>query len=98
MEDLKESYFRAVPEVCTERSRLITDYSLRHKFFEKKRISILDKARMYRDVLEKRTSVVHHTDGHGKGMLPFKMNDRSLFAGSTTSKFKGVLLIPSFSR
>jgi len=94
--DLWAAYFRAMPEICTERPRLITEYSLAHDLFRKTRISILDKARLYRHVLENRTAIVRHTHGREKGMTLFELNDRSLFAGSTTSKFKGVLLYPEF--
>jgi pyruvate formate-lyase/glycerol dehydratase family glycyl radical enzyme len=96
VKDLREIYFRAMPEICTERPRLITEYSLAHDLFRKTRISILDKARLYRHVLENRTAIVRHTHGHDKGMTLFELNDRSLFAGSTSSKFKGVLLYPEF--
>ena len=58
VKDLKESYFRAVPEVCIERPRLITKYSLEYKLFERERISILDKAKIYHNVLKERNAVV----------------------------------------
>lgn len=93
---LKEAYFKAMPETCLERARLITTYSLEHGLFEKDKISILDKARMYRFALANRTPVVWHTGGYAKGMVPFKFTDTSLFAGSTTSRFKGVPLYPEF--
>jgi formate C-acetyltransferase len=93
---LRDAYFRAVPEICVERPRLVTEYSNDHKLFEKERISILDKARLYRFVLENRVPVVRHTRAYGKGMVPFDIGHHSLFAGSTTSKFKGVPLYPEF--
>ncbi len=93
---LKDIYFKAMPEICIERPRLITRHSLENGLFKKDRISILDKARMYRFVLENRTPVVWHTRCFHKGMKPFEFKDRSLFAGSTTGKFKGVPLYPEF--
>ncbi|MEW6363149.1 MAG: pyruvate formate lyase family protein [Acidobacteriota bacterium] len=93
---LKQIYFRAMPEICVERPRLITRYSLEHGLFGRARISILEKARMYRYVLENRTPVVSHTCGYEKGMKRFEFVEDSLFAGSTTSKFKGVPLYPEF--
>ena len=61
VQNLREDYFRAVPEICIERPSLITKYSLSHGLFEKERISILDKAHTYRHVLETRKAVVRHT-------------------------------------
>ena len=60
VQNLREDYFRAVPEICIERPSLITKYSLSHGLFEKEQISVLDKAHTYRDVLEKRTAIVRH--------------------------------------
>ena len=96
VETLRKAYFDAVPEICTERPLLITRYSLEHGLFEKERVSILDKAKLYRHVLENRTPVVWHKQGRKKGMASFSFVDRQLFAGSTTSKFKGVPLYPEF--
>ncbi|HHT9140216.1 MAG TPA: pyruvate formate lyase family protein [Candidatus Tripitaka californicus] len=96
---LKGIYFRAKPEICTERAGLITRFHLDNGLFEQGRISILDKAKAYRHVLENSTPIVRHTRGYEKGedgMKDFKIKDVSLFAGSTTSKFKGVPLYPEF--
>lgn len=96
---LKGIYFRAKPEICTERAGLITRFHLDNGLFKQGRISILDKAKAYRHVLENRTPIVRHTRGYEKGkdgMKAFKIKDVSLFAGSTTSKFKGVPLYPEF--
>jgi pyruvate formate-lyase/glycerol dehydratase family glycyl radical enzyme len=96
---LRQAYFRAVPEICVERPRLITEFSVREGFFERERISVLDKARTYRYVLEKRVPVVRHRYAYEKGenkLERFALDDASLFAGSTTSKFKGVPLYPEF--
>jgi formate C-acetyltransferase len=93
---LKGIYFRAMPEICIERPQLITRFSLENGLFNQKRISILDKARMYRYVLEKRTPIARHSNGYEKGMKPFEFKEAPLFAGSTTSKFKGVILYPEF--
>ncbi|MFC1822095.1 pyruvate formate lyase family protein [Thermodesulfobacteriota bacterium] len=98
---LRKNYFRAVPEICTERPCLITRFHLENHLFDKDRISILDKARAYRYVLENRTPIVAHNfayEKRKKGMKPFQLKDAPLspFAGSTTSKFKGVPLYPEF--
>jgi pyruvate formate-lyase/glycerol dehydratase family glycyl radical enzyme len=93
---LKEAYFRAVPEICTERASLVTRGSLAAKLFEQKILTPLDKAKLYRYVLEQRQPVVRHRAAVAAGMAPFTFADRSLFAGSTTSKFKGVPLYPEF--
>ncbi len=96
VEKLRKHYFDVLPEMCVERPRLVTKYSRENGFFKQQKISILDKAKMYRHILEKRTPIVWHTTGHKKGMIPFEFEDRSLFAGSTTTKFKGVPLYPEF--
>jgi formate C-acetyltransferase len=98
-------YFRAMPEMCVERPRLITRFSLKNDLFNQEHISIFDKARMYRYVLENRTPIVHHSKGYEnreenekkKGMKDFKFKENNLFAGSTTSKFKGVPLYPDLT-
>jgi pyruvate formate-lyase/glycerol dehydratase family glycyl radical enzyme len=100
---LREDYFRAVPEICIERPNLITQFSLRHTLFNQERISILDKAKTYRHVLEGRKPIVRHSmacekdEREGKlKIFELKNSHLSLFAGSTTSKFKGVPLYPEF--
>ena len=93
---LKDAYFRAMPEICIERPRLATRFSLENGLFEQDRISVLDKARLYRYVLENRTPIVSHNRSYEEGMKPFDFEENSLFAGSTTSKFKGVPLYPEF--
>ena len=94
--NLKDVYFKAMPEVCIERPRLVTKFSLGNGLLKKERISVLDKAKTYRYVLENRAPIVWHKRSYQKGMLPFEFKDNSLFAGSTTSKFKGVPLYPEF--
>ena len=93
---LKDIYFRALPEICVERPRLITRYHVEHGLFAKQQISILDKARAYRYALENRAPVVWHEQACDKDMQSFNTEDISLFAGATTSKFKGVPLYPEF--
>jgi pyruvate formate-lyase/glycerol dehydratase family glycyl radical enzyme len=92
--NLKKAYFAAVPEVCVERPRLITDFHLTHGLLDQEKISMLDKAQAYRHVLENRAPIARHTHAHGKNMYEFSLKDTSPFAGSTTSKFKGVPLYP----
>ena len=98
---LREYYFQAMPEICIERPCLITKFCKNNNLFGKKKISIFEKAKMYRYVLENRTPIVSHNHayescGTGKRMRRFSIEDDSLFAGATTSKFKGVLLYPEF--
>lgn len=98
---LRSIYFQAMPEVCIERPRLITKFYRNNNLFGKEHISILDKAKMYRYVLENRTPIISHSgsyesQGAGKPMKHFDFEETSLFAGATTSKFKGVLLYPEF--
>jgi pyruvate formate-lyase/glycerol dehydratase family glycyl radical enzyme len=96
---LRRSYFDAAPEICTERARLITRFSLEAGLFGQDRISSLDKACLYRKVLENRMPVVWHSKAYQRtedGMREFAIEDCSPFAGSTTSKFKGVPLYPEF--
>jgi formate C-acetyltransferase len=93
---LRNIYFKAIPEICVERPRLITRFSIDHGFFKSNRISILDKAGMYRYVLEQRFPVVRHSRGVDRDMQPFTFQDNQLFAGSTTSRLKGVPLYPEF--
>ncbi len=100
---LRKIYFRAVPEMCVERPRLITGFALDNGLFNQERISILDKAKTYRYVLKNRIPIVRHNracekNASEKKLTTFELENRhlSLFAGSTTSKFKGVPLYPEF--
>jgi len=100
---LRDIYFRAMPEMCIERPRLITRFALDNGLFNQERISILDKAKTYRYVLENRSTIVRHSracerNASEKKLTTFELENRhlSLFAGSTTSKFKGVPLYPEF--
>lgn len=93
---LRKIYFRAVPEICIERPCLITRYHLDNGLFKKNRISILEKARAYKYVLENRKPIVNHYHAYDKQMKRFGFNETPLFAGSTTSKFMGVPLYPEF--
>jgi pyruvate formate-lyase/glycerol dehydratase family glycyl radical enzyme len=94
LKNLRKAYFNAVPEICIERPRLITDFHVTNGLLDQNTISILDKAKAYRHVLENRTAVVRHTHAHDKNMYEFSLKDTSPFAGSTTSRFKGVPLYP----
>ena len=93
---LRKIYFETLPEICIERALLLTSFHVENHFFDGERISILDKARAYRYALQKRSPVVSHSQGVDSNMIPFSFRDRQLFAGSTTSKFKGVPLYPEF--
>ncbi len=101
VKNLRKIYFDAMPEICVERPRLVTKFYKNNILFGKERVSILEKAKLYRYVLENRTPVVRHehiytSRGVGKYMRKKRIEDRSPFAGSTTSKFKGVPLFPEF--
>ncbi len=107
VERLRAIYFTAMPEICIERAHLVTKFSLANGFFSHTRLSILDKARLYRYVLENRKAIVHHLQGRcikEKGSEPPELDFETivkpvpvqLFAGSTTRKFKGVPLYPEF--
>ncbi len=94
---LRKIYFKTVPEICIERPRLITRFTLDNHFFNQNSISVLDKAGTYRYTLEHRLPIVQHNCAYDKDMRLFKFQEASLFGGSTTSKFKGVPLYPEFS-
>ena len=99
LQSLREAYFRAMPEVCVERVSFIMKFSVEVGLFVCDRIAPLEKARLYRKVLEHRRPVVWHSKGHTRtasGPQEFSFVDSSPFAGSTTSKFKGVPLYPEF--
>ncbi len=94
---LREVYFQTVPEVCSERPLLVTEFSREAGLFERDRVTVLEKARVYRRVLEGRLRIVWHRKAHKRtvdGMREFTFEDSSPFAGSTTSKFKGVPIYP----
>ncbi len=91
---LREAYFKAQPEVCTERPALVTRFHKKNGLLKQNSISVLDKAKAYRFVLENREPVVRHNTAYDKDMNPFRVEDSSPFAGSTTSKFKGVPIYP----
>jgi len=100
----RKIYFKAVPEICSERPCLVTSYH-RHRdeellqqnqisLFEQDKISILEKANAYRYVLENKSPKVVHKYAYDENMQRFGIKEHPLFAGSTTSKFKGVPLYP----
>jgi pyruvate formate-lyase/glycerol dehydratase family glycyl radical enzyme len=93
---LRESFFGAMPEVCVERAQMVTRCHLEQGLFDQDSISILDKARVYRRMLTDRRPVVRHTRAFGRDGRYFEVDDRSLFAGATTSKFIGVPVYPEF--
>jgi pyruvate-formate lyase len=96
IKDLKEIYFAAYPQIDTERPGRLTEYFKIERLFKKDGISLIDTAKAYRYVLEKREAIVHHKEYYAKGMERKEFKDKSLFAGSTTSKFKGVVVYPEF--
>ena len=101
VEQMKIDYFAASPEVDIERAELLTDYFLANGLFRRDRITALDAAKAYRHILKNRKPVVRHTFGYKKikgqkGMVRLDLRDKSPFAGSTTSKSKGVILYPEW--
>jgi pyruvate formate-lyase/glycerol dehydratase family glycyl radical enzyme len=92
--ELRKAYFRALPEICVERPRWVTRFSRENDLLAQCQFSVSGKARTYRYVLEHRIPIVRHTSGYEAGMKPFQFRNESPFAGSTTSKFKGVPLYP----
>jgi len=91
---LRDAYFEAIPEVCVERPKYVTEYHVAHGLLSDTPISGLSKARAYRHVLEKRTPVVWPQKARLRDGSQMEIRGRSLFAGSTTSKFKGAIVYP----
>lgn len=91
---LRDAYFAAMPEICTERPRLLTEYHVAHRLLTGQPISALEKARAYRFVLENRSAEPWPLEARDSQRRPFAVQARSLFAGSTTSRFKGVVIYP----
>lgn len=96
VERLRNAYFRACPEICIDRPLRITQLHRSLGLFDKPRIGILDKARVYRRILEERAPIVWHDHAKDRTGKPFSFVGESLFAGSTTTQFKGVILYPEF--
>ncbi len=107
LQQQRRDYLRAMPEVDVERAHLVTDLHRQANLLgcAVARIGILDKARIYRRVLESRAPIVRHRQAWEAGRAnqndrepptSFAVKDRSPFAGSTTSCYKGVVLYPEF--
>lgn len=97
VEHLRQAYFDACPEVCVERPCLVTQLHRELGLLQPgRRITVLDKAHVYRRVLETREPIVWHTSARTKTGASFSFDGCSPFAGSTTRKFKGVILYPEF--
>ncbi|MEE8574200.1 MAG: pyruvate formate lyase family protein, partial [Thermodesulfobacteriota bacterium] len=98
---LHKAYFKSMPELCVERPRMVTEISDEMGLFGKDQITILEKAKMYRKILNDRTPIVNQTLAYEKGKdgkepTSFTIKAQSLFAGATTTKFKGVPIYPEF--
>ena len=100
---LRKAYFEATPEVCAERPLQLTGYHRDHHLFDQERITPLDKAHAYKDLFEQRVPKIFdftypvRRPGSGDRTWDYEertVAERSLFAGSTTTKFKGVILYP----
>jgi len=76
---LRDIYFKAFPEIFVERPRLITCFTLDRGFFNQDSISVLDKARTYRYVLENRFPIVCHNRAYDKKMSPFEFQPSPAF-------------------
>lgn len=108
LQQQRRDYVAAMPEIDMERPTLVTRLHLEAGLLGRhvERIGILDKARIYRKILETRTPIVRHEkawkigtlehDGRRKSPTSFAVKDSSPFAGSTTSCYKGVVLYPEF--
>ncbi len=91
---LRTAYFDALPEVCIERPKLVTQAYRELDLFGKDRISVLEKARVWAHVLERKQPIVWHGSAINRHHEVFQIQGRSLLAGSTTTKFKGVPIYP----
>jgi len=96
---LRAEYFRARPQICAERAKLVTEAHAVAGLFDrdwlKTPLTPRDKAEVYARVLATRQAIVHHERAIGADGQPFPTSpQRSLFAGSTTSRYKGVLIYP----
>ena len=78
VKSIRDAYFEAIPEICTERPRLITDCHLNNKLLGRDRISILEKAKAYSYYLENRKPVVWHTEAYDKDCKQIDFTDESL--------------------
>jgi formate C-acetyltransferase len=104
----KYYYSRAAPEICAERPRRLTEYYKKNRLFRKmsrkEPISVLDRAKAFKYVFENIDVVVTHDKAYENVAPPnetpdlqkFDVRDSSPFAGSTTTKFKGVPIYPEF--
>jgi formate C-acetyltransferase len=94
VKSLRDAYFDAVPEVCPERPFLLTKFHTGQHLLRADRITGLDKARAYRHVLRERTARIWDFSYRDRDGVKRPVEGRSLLAGSTTSRFKGVILYP----
>lgn len=98
MARLRDLQLRAMPEVCIERPRLLTRFAMERSLLGKPSVSVLEQARLLRSVLESRAPVVAHASARLEqgGEIDLRREPLPLFAGSSTSRFKGVPLYPEF--
>jgi pyruvate-formate lyase len=92
--ELKNDYIKALPEICIERPRLLTEYYKNNNLFAKNQIPISEKAKSLAYILDNRKICISQREAANKKNGYFKVKVNSPFAGSTTSKFKGVPLFP----
>ena len=98
---LQEVHFQIMPEICIERSRLVTEYL--KKASNSDDPPVLRQAKMLKYLLENKKPIIQHTGGKvvryedgDRSIQNFSFRDDNLLAGTTTSKPKGVLLYPEF--
>ena len=96
VEELRKAYFEAVPEVCAERAQLVTEEHDQRALFDAAKITSLDKAQVYRSVLMRKDTKIWDYYCRKKDGSSHRILAQSLFVGSTTSRFKGVVLYPEY--
>jgi pyruvate formate-lyase/glycerol dehydratase family glycyl radical enzyme len=99
---LQEVHFQIIPEMCIERSRLVTEYLKKASNGDDP--PVLRQAKVLKYLLENKKPIICHTSGkvvryaddEERSIENFQFRDDNLLAGTTTSKPKGVLLYPEF--
>src|SRR5512139_688532 len=100
IERLRAEHVDAVPRVCTERGRLITEFMKHKGLFAADHIPLDIQGELYGRLLAQKTPIVRHTVSYVRGtsgLVKQPIEDPQLFAGSTTSAFRGVPLYPELT-
>ena len=91
LSDMRDGYFASKATICSERAALLTSAMAKNdrKLFKKlasgEEISSLERADVFAQMLAKKRAIVWHEGKH---------KDKSPFAGSTTTKRRGVPIYP----